>query len=276
MSINPLAFYGLKFNPFSQDIPAESLFVSPMVETFCWRVELQIGEGGFAMISGDLGAGKSTTLRILAARLNNLRDVSCAVLTRSHATVPDFYRELGHIFNVPLAPHNRWNSARSLREKWITHISNSLTRPVLLIDEAQAMSDSVYHELRLLASANLDSRNLLCSVLAGDNRLVARLQDDELLPIASRIRSRIRHDRATPEQLRQILTHLLKEAGNPSLMTDHVQMTLAEHALGNYRTLSNIANDLLAFGASKQIHPINEKLYFEVFDPKSAAATRRK
>ena len=47
-----------------------------------------------------------------------------------------FYRELGHLFSVPLAPHNRWASAKALREKWLHHIENSLYRPVLLIEEA--------------------------------------------------------------------------------------------------------------------------------------------
>src|SRR6516162_4672585 len=75
------------------------------------------------------------------------------VLTRPQAAVADFYRELGHLFSVPLAPHNRWASAKVLREKWLHHIENSLHRPVLLIDEAQQMSASALSELRLLSSA---------------------------------------------------------------------------------------------------------------------------
>ena len=52
------ALYGLKFNPFSPDIPASALFISPAVEQFCWRVEQQISEGGFALITGEPGTGK--------------------------------------------------------------------------------------------------------------------------------------------------------------------------------------------------------------------------
>jgi general secretion pathway protein A len=74
-----------------------------------------------------------------------------------------------------------------LREKWLHHIENSLYRPVLLIDEAQQMSASAFTELRLLSSAELDSRSILTTVLAGDNRLAGRLQEQSsyLLPAAS-------------------------------------------------------------------------------------------
>ena len=103
------------------------------------------------MAIGDPGTGKSAALRILAERLGNFRDVVIGVLSRPQASLADFYRELGHLFAVPLAPHNRWASAKVLREKWLHHIENSLYRPVLLIDEAQEMSSSALSELRFLS-----------------------------------------------------------------------------------------------------------------------------
>ena len=61
-----LALYSLKFNPFLPDIPVSALFVTPAIESFCWRMQNQVGEGGFAMVSGQPGTGKSAALRILA------------------------------------------------------------------------------------------------------------------------------------------------------------------------------------------------------------------
>ena len=92
-----LALFGLKYNPFSQEIPAEALFVSTPVESFCWRIEHQIGEGGFACVTGDPGTGKSAALRILVRRLGDLGDVTVGVLTRPQALLADFYREMGDL-----------------------------------------------------------------------------------------------------------------------------------------------------------------------------------
>jgi hypothetical protein len=110
------------------------------------------------------------------ARGHNLRDLSVGSLSRPQANLADFYRELGHLFGVPLSPHNRWNSSKVLREKWLAHIEAATYRPVLLIDESQEMNSLVLAELRLLASAELDSQILLTTVLAGDGRLAERLR----------------------------------------------------------------------------------------------------
>jgi general secretion pathway protein A len=190
-----LSLYSLKFNPFAPDVPAEALWVPPAVESFCWRIEAQTGEGGFALAIGEPGTGKSAALRILRARLSAQRDVTVGILTRPQAGLADFYRELGDLFGAPLQPHNRWASAKVLREKWHKHIDSSLCRPCLLIDESQECCVPVLSELRLLSSTDLDSRSILTIVLAGDSRLGAKLDSPELLPLASRVRSPLAADR---------------------------------------------------------------------------------
>ena len=76
-----LALYGLKWNPFSPELPYEALLATPRIEHFAWRVEQLVQEGGFALITGESGTGKSVALRIVAGRLATLRD---AALTDLH------------------------------------------------------------------------------------------------------------------------------------------------------------------------------------------------
>ena len=173
MNKKMLALYGLKWNPFAPDVPIEALHVSRRIETFCWRVEQLVGEGGFALVTGVPGAGKSVTLRILA-------------------------------------------------------------------------------ELRLLSSARLDSHVLLTVVLAGDGRLLERLRSEELLPLGSRIRVRLALERATPDELAELLVHALQKAGAVKLMTPELIATLADHAQGNPRALMTIAGELLTVAAQRE------------------------
>ena len=160
--------YGLKWNPFSPDVPVEALHVRPPVDSFCWRVENLAREGGFALVAGEPGTGKSVVLRLVAARLARVRDVQVGILSRPQSALSDFYREMGDLFGVELSPHNRWAGTKVLRERWRAHLEASLSRPVLIVDEAQEMQPAVLNELRLLASVELDSRMLLSVVLAGD------------------------------------------------------------------------------------------------------------
>ena len=269
-----LSLYGLKWNPFAPDLPVEALRISPQVESFFWRIEnAHVREGGFALITGDPGTGKSVALRVLAERLGRLRDVTVGALTHPQSALADFYREMGDVFGVPLKPHNRWVGFKALRERWCAHLESTLHRPVLLIDEAQEMTPAVLSELRLLSSTHFDSRTILSVVLAGDGRLTQMLRHEDLLPLGSRIRMRLVMDYASREELLATLRHLLDTAGAPTLMTTELMNTLCDHAAGNYRILTTMAAELLAAAAQRESDQLDEKLYLEVFaSPRPAAA----
>jgi general secretion pathway protein A len=280
MSKTLLALYGLKWNPFAPGVPAEALLVSPRIAAFCRRIRQLVAEGGFAVVTGDPGTGKSATLRILAEQLAAERDVKVGMISRPQASIADFYREMGDLFGVQLRPHNRWSGTKVLRQSWQAHIDSALSRPVLIVDEAQEMGPPVLSELRLLASARLDSCILLTVILGGDARLAARLRSDELLPLDSRIRVRLPMERAAPDLLQACLRHLLDQAGAPALMTPEVIATLADHAQGNLRSLMIMADELLAAAAERQAQRIDEALLFEACavaaPPQTVAAARRR
>ena len=276
--MNPslLALYGLKWNPFSPELPAEALRLTPAAEDFVWRVEQTlVREGGFAMIHGDPGTGKSVVLRLLAERLERIAEVSVTALNHPQSNLADFYREMGEVFGVGLKPHNRWGGFKSLRERWLAHLESVRLRPVLLIDEAQEMTPATLSELRLLSSARFDSRPLLSVVMAGDARLTEKLRRDDLLPLGSRIRVRLAMEYASRDDLAACLEHLLSSAGNASLMTAQLRAMLCYHAAGNYRILTTMAAQLLAAALQRQASVIDEKLYFEVFSDAKRPATAK-
>ncbi|MGB6487080.1 MAG: ATP-binding protein [Steroidobacteraceae bacterium] len=271
-----LALYGLKFDPFSPEVPTEALYLSPKLESFCWRIEqAHLREGGFALIHGEPGSGKSVVLRVLAERLARLADLSVGVVHHPQSNLSDFYRELGDIFSVAIRVSNRWGGFKALRTRWLDHLGSTTRRSVLLADEAQEMSPAVLNELRLLASARFDSQSLLCVVLAGDARLLDKMRREELIPLGSRIRTRLATETASREELVACLEHLITAAGNASLMTRELRHTLVDHAAGNYRVLVSMAAEILMTAAQHEITTLDEKLYLQVFARPEAKASRR-
>lgn len=260
-----LNHYGLKWNPFTPDVPTEALLVTKKIESFIWRVESMVQGGGFALVTGDPGNGKSVALRILSERLKGVRDVVVGVISRPQSKVADFYRELGEIFQVKLSSANRYGGFKLLRERWRAHVEANLLRPVLLVDEAQETPVEVLSEIRLLSSANFDSIHYLTVVFGGDSRLPELLRHEDLIPLGSRIRTRLLLEYSTKDELRALMEHAMGKAGNPKLVTEELLDTLVDHAAGNYRTLMNMAAELLMAGMAQEGVQLDEKLYLEVF-----------
>jgi len=271
-----LSLWGLKWNPFSPEVPGDGLLVTPKIENFAWRVEQLVQEGGFALITGESGTGKSVALRIVAGRLQALRDVMVGVIERPQSKSADFYRELGDIFAVKLAPHNRWGGFKALRERWKAHVASSRIHPVLLVDEAQEMTGEVLAELRILSSADFDATSLLTVVLSGDGRLVEMLRQEHLVPLGTRIRTRLMTEVASREELLELLSHALSKAGNATLMTAELKDTLVDHSAGNYRLLMIMGAELLAYGMAHDVAQLDEKVYLEVYQPKHSRPALKK
>lgn len=259
------ALYGLKYNPFLPAIPVEDLWRPPGVDTFFFRVETLLIDGGFALLTGDPGLGKSKVSQLLAHRLAQLRDVVIGVMERPQSALGDFYRELGELFGVDLKPANRYGGFKALRARWRGHVKSTLFRPVLLIDEAQEVDTACLSEIRLLGSANFDSECLLTTVLCGDSRLPERFRARELLPLGSRTHTRLVLEPLSREDMRAFLDHLLDKAGAPHLMSEPLKNALAEHSAGNPRVLTSFAAELLAEAAARNLAVLDEQLYMDLY-----------
>ena len=269
------ALYGLKYNPFLPDIPVEALWVTPQMDSFVFRMENLVKNGGFALICAEPGLGKSKTLQLLNHRLENIGDVKVGIMQRPQSSVADFYREMGDLFGVNLSPANRYGGFKALRQRWRDHVKNTLYKPVLLIDEAQEVLSVCLNEIRLMQSDCFDSKSLLTSVLCGDMRLPQRFRTPQLASLGTRMRLRLNITPYPPKTLFELLEHILKHAGAQHLMTQQLKQTLADHAAGNLRVLNTMAADLLAAAAEKELSQLDEKLYFEVFSPNRTTAEKR-
>lgn len=270
-----LAPFGLKHHPFSQRVPAHALWPPPGVQAFFHRVESVVLDGGFVLLHGEPGLGKSKILHLMSERLTGLGgDVVVGVMEYPPSSMSDFYRELGDLFGVNLSPANRYGGFKALRERWREHIQSTLFRPVLILDEAQEMLSRCLTELRLLGSARFDSDCLLTTVLCGDNQLPERFRTKQLAPLGSRIRTRWPLEPWGHKALMSFVDHSLEAAGAPHLMTDQLKTTMVHHAGGNLRILCGTGDELLRAAAERELTRLDEKLYLELYSQPGRSTER--
>ena len=256
-----LTALGLSHHPFDPDVPLRALTRTPATEFFCRRVGSLAKRGGFALLTGAPGTGKSVALRLLRDSLLRAGpEHTVTVLERPHASVADFYREIGHLYGVPLTPHNRWAGASRLRKAWRDFAQEACLQAVLIIDEAQEMFDAVLAELRLLAGEQLDAGWLLTVVLCGDDRLPERLATATLAPLANRIRVRVHLEEQAVETLEEVLMHQVETAGNPAAFAPEVIRTLAEQAGGNLRSLMHLADQALSLAIDREATVVDQEV----------------
>ncbi len=186
----------------------------------------------------------------------------------------DFYRELGELFGIDLRVNNRFGGFSALRRKWKSHIDQTLLRPCLLIDEAQYVPTAILSEMRLLMSEQFDSRRIIAVVLAGDMRLAERFKEVELVPLESRIRTRLTLAPAGTDELTALLEHVLATAGNRQLMTQGLIDAVVAHAVGNPRTMMRICEDLLLRGAELDKAKLDEQLFFDLYQQKKSKTSK--
>lgn len=260
-----LALFGLKWNPFLPDVPPEAIWESPDMDSFFFRLENMVMDGGFALIHGEPGLGKSKNLQLIAHRLEKLDEVTVGVMERPQSSLSDFYREMGELFGVNLSPANRYGGFKALRERWSKHIASTLFRPVLLIDEAQEMTNACLNELRMLGSAHFDSQCLLTIVLCGDSRLPERFRSQDLVALGSRIRLRMFLEPYDKKSIREHLLYASEKAGAVHLMTKTLVDTMVDHCAGNPRVLHTMGAELLEMGARKNVNQLDEKLFLELY-----------
>ena len=97
-----------------------------------------------------------------------------------------------------------------------------------------------------------------------------------VIGVGTRIRTRLNTEVASREELLELLTHALSKAGNAALMTPELMDTLVDHCAGNYRLLMTMGSELLAQGITHEVDQLDERLYLEVFRPKTPRSASKK
>jgi len=162
--------WGLSREPFDQDVPVKDLYPLPGLAPFIDRFDYAVAHGLSTVITGDVGSGKSTSLRAVAARLHPTQ-YRVIALVATTGSLMELLRQICLALGDP-PMSNSIAKMLALVRSLLSDIVATKQIPVLIIDEAHLLRLDVFDQLHTVAQADFDSRTLVPIILAGQIALI--------------------------------------------------------------------------------------------------------
>jgi len=252
-------FYGFSDKPFSLLPDPEFLFLSPKHEKALNLLELGIlNQSGFCVISGEIGAGKTTLVRELLNRLD--KRIQVGLISNTHS---EFSNLLGWVLAAYELESESDDAAVQHRcfTDFIIEQYAAGKHTLLIIDEAQNLSLSALEQLRMLSNINSEKDLVLQIILVGQNELRAKLQQPELEQFAQRIAIDYHLAALNQEETAAYIKHrVTKSGGSQQLFDDDACQLVYQYSEGIPRLVNRICDLGLVYGFSAQKNTINAGL----------------
>jgi type II secretory pathway predicted ATPase ExeA len=255
------AFYGLNFDPFSKSIESKEYFRSHDFNEALSRLEFLKTARGFGLITGEPGVGKSFLLRYFVDSLNpNL--FKTVYIPISTLTVMDFYRALCNGLGI-IPAHKKVNMFKQIQESIYTYQHMKNITPVIIVDEAQFLTNSVLDDLRLIFNFEMDSKDYAILVLAGQTPFITQLSRQAHEALRQRIVVNYCLHGLTKDETKEYIKSRLDKAGCfEPLFTDNAHELLFSSSNGSIRTLNSLVTMCLVTGGNEKLKSIDEEIVF--------------
>lgn len=241
-------FFGLSAKPFGKTPDPSFLYESTQHREALARLEYAVDEKELALLTGDIGSGKTTLSRALIDRVGDARPV--VLLINPRLTPMQLLRSIAR--GLELEPPRFRNDVLDQLHTKLYELYEQKREPVLIIDEAQLIpSKATFDEIRLLTNFQLDDQNLLSVVLIGQPELEARLDRDAYAPLRQRVGMRYSLGPLSLQETIEYIEHRIRVAGgdrNPFSM--EAMEEIHQRSGGIPRLINTLATTALldAFG----------------------------
>ncbi|HUD29986.1 MAG TPA: XrtA/PEP-CTERM system-associated ATPase [Novosphingobium sp.] len=264
-------FYGLEARPFQLTPDPAFYFESLTHRKALSYLGYGLAQGeGFVVITGEVGAGKSTLVAYLMATIDPQRMTAANVVT-SALDGEEIVHVVAQSFGIPVAGHDK-ASALGAIEAFFHDEARDGRRCLLIVDEAQNLSIAALEELRMLSNFQLGSHPLLQTLLLGQPEFrQTLLESDQLEQLRQRVIATHHLGAMQPKEIQPYIEHRLAcvgWTGNPSFDPE-VFADLHEATGGIPRRINQIVNRLLLLGAVDRREHIDAAMLTQVLDEMS-------
>lgn len=221
-------YFGLRANPFNVNPDPRYLFLTRHTEEAlaCLTYGIQ-SRKGFVLLTGEVGTGKTTLINKLLEWLR-LQQVATAFIFNSRMNVPQFLDYMMADFGIPCDSKSKSQILQRLYN-WLLDRYRAGETAVLIVDEAQNLTDEVLEEIRMLTNLETFTEKLLQIVLVGQPELEAKLKQPQLRQLRQRLTLRAKTHPLTIEETKAYVQQRLRIAGSDGRQIFDPEALLAIH-----------------------------------------------
>src|SRR6204780_3125533 len=225
-------FFGLRANPFNVNPDPRYLFLTRHTEEAlaCLTYGIQ-SRKGFVLLTGEVGTGKTTLINKLMEWLR-LQQVATAFIFNSRMDVPQLLDFMMADFGIPCDSKSKSELLQRLYN-WLLDRYRAGETAVLVIDEAQNLSDEVLEEIRMLTNLETFTEKLLQIVLVGQPELEQKLRQPQLRQLRQRLTLRAKTHALTLEETKAYVQQRLRIAGSNGQQIFEPEAVTAIHRYAN-------------------------------------------
>jgi general secretion pathway protein A len=241
-------FYGLKHSPFSRDIPTNELYESVVLEETLGRLEYAAQRQWFAVITGDCGTGKTTTIRRFTEVLDAAK-YKVLYLSDSKLTPRHFYKGLLEQLGCE-SKFYRGDAKRQLHREIELMRGIHQLQPVVVIDEAHLLDREMLEEVRFLLNFKMDAQSPMALILVGQSELWEKLGLQSYAAIRQRIDLQCKlphYDRA--QVAAYVKRHLAYAGTENEIFSDGAIEDIYRFSSGSARMVNKVCTHCLIYGA---------------------------
>jgi type II secretory pathway predicted ATPase ExeA len=245
-------FFGLTREPFSSELGIDEILQTEAVLAVADRIAYAVRLGAMALITGEVGSGKSTALRFATHRFHP-SEYRLLWITAVGGSILELYRQLACELEAESFSYSRAALTRLIRRALTDLVMTKKLKVLLVIDEASLLRLEVLAELHTLSQFEGDSRPILPIILAGQNNLVDKLYWKTSLPLASRIVARSHLEGVKREDMEAYLNHHLHIAGlSHTVFSEQAVTAIHQGSGGLFRKANHLARGALIAAATEK------------------------
>lgn len=205
-------FFGLVEKPFSVTPDTRFLYASSQYEDVIRTLEYGLNDRrGFLLLTGEVGTGKTTSIRALISRFQS--NIKTSVIFNPLLSTLELLQAINEDF-VGEAPQGNLTDQLACLNRFLLENDASHGNAVVIIDEAQNLSNEALEMTRLLSNLETETHKLLQIILVGQPELIHKLSQPELRQLAQRIQISCELKPLSLVQIENYVSHRIQRAGN--------------------------------------------------------------